>query len=65
MTSPAGAQATRHASIWSVVTMLESPQEVATVLADVIATGRTGDVYTRPEGLERVLQYLRDLASGK
>jgi NAD(P)-dependent dehydrogenase (short-subunit alcohol dehydrogenase family) len=43
----------------------QSPQEVATVLADVIATGRTGDVYTRAEGLERVLQYLRDLASGK
>jgi NADP-dependent 3-hydroxy acid dehydrogenase YdfG len=43
----------------------QSPQEVATVIADVIATGRTGDVYTRAEALERVLQYLRDLASGK
>jgi NADP-dependent 3-hydroxy acid dehydrogenase YdfG len=43
----------------------QSPEEVATLIADVVASGRTGDVYTRPEGLERVLQYLRDLASGK
>jgi len=43
----------------------QSPEEVATLMADVIASGRTGDVYTRAEGAERVLQYLRDLASGK
>jgi NADP-dependent 3-hydroxy acid dehydrogenase YdfG len=43
----------------------QSAEEVATVIAEVIASGRTGDVYTRPDGLERVLQYLRDLAAGK
>jgi NAD(P)-dependent dehydrogenase (short-subunit alcohol dehydrogenase family) len=43
----------------------QTPEEVATIIADVVAGSRTGDVYTRPEGLERVLQYLRDLAAGK
>ncbi len=41
----------------------QSAEEVATIIADVIAAGRTGDVYTRPEALERVVQYLRKLAS--
>jgi NADP-dependent 3-hydroxy acid dehydrogenase YdfG len=43
----------------------QSPEEVAAIIADVVASGRTGDVYTRPEGLDRILQYLRDLAAGK
>lgn len=43
----------------------QSPEEVATIIADVVAAGRAGDVYTRPEALERVIQYMRDLASGK
>jgi NADP-dependent 3-hydroxy acid dehydrogenase YdfG len=42
----------------------QSPDEVASVIADVIATGRRGDVYTRPDAIERVVKYLRDLAAG-
>jgi NADP-dependent 3-hydroxy acid dehydrogenase YdfG len=42
----------------------QSADDVAAIIADAIATGRIGDVYTRPEGLERVLKYLRDLAAG-
>jgi NAD(P)-dependent dehydrogenase (short-subunit alcohol dehydrogenase family) len=36
-------------------------EEVARVIADGMATGR-GDLYTRPGGLERVLEHLRGLA---
>jgi NADP-dependent 3-hydroxy acid dehydrogenase YdfG len=42
----------------------QSADEVASIIADVIATGRTGDVYTRPDGIERVVKYLRELAAG-
>jgi NAD(P)-dependent dehydrogenase (short-subunit alcohol dehydrogenase family) len=42
----------------------QSPDEVASIIADVIATGRTGDVYTRPDAIERIVQYLRELAAG-
>jgi NADP-dependent 3-hydroxy acid dehydrogenase YdfG len=40
-------------------------EEVATIIAETIASGRTGDVYTGADALERIVQYLRDLASGK
>jgi NADP-dependent 3-hydroxy acid dehydrogenase YdfG len=40
----------------------QTPEEVATVMADAIAARRNGDVYTRPEAVERVLGYLRGLA---
>jgi NAD(P)-dependent dehydrogenase (short-subunit alcohol dehydrogenase family) len=43
----------------------QSADEVAVVIADAVESGRAGDVYTRHEALERILQYLRDLASGK
>ena len=43
---------------------IKTAEEVAAVIADVIATGRVGDVYTRPEGFDRVIKYLRDLAAG-
>jgi NADP-dependent 3-hydroxy acid dehydrogenase YdfG len=41
----------------------QSAEEVAATIADAIASGRAGDVYTRPDGLERTVQYLRTLAS--
>jgi NADP-dependent 3-hydroxy acid dehydrogenase YdfG len=41
----------------------QSAEEVAATIADAIAGGRAGDVYTRPDGLERTVQYLRNLAS--
>lgn len=41
----------------------QTPEEVATVIADAIETRRGGDVYTRPEAIERVLGYLRGLAT--
>jgi NAD(P)-dependent dehydrogenase (short-subunit alcohol dehydrogenase family) len=37
----------------------EAP-EVAKIIADAALT-KNGDVYTRPDGLERVLGYLREL----
>jgi NAD(P)-dependent dehydrogenase (short-subunit alcohol dehydrogenase family) len=40
------------------------PEEVATLIADAIEAGRSGDVYTRHDAIDRVVQYLRDLASG-
>lgn len=40
----------------------QSPEEVAAVIAGAIAAGRNGDVYTRPEALQRVLDYYRGLA---
>jgi NADP-dependent 3-hydroxy acid dehydrogenase YdfG len=43
----------------------QSAEDVAAIIADAIAAGRTGDVYTRPEALDRVIQYLSDLASGR
>jgi NADP-dependent 3-hydroxy acid dehydrogenase YdfG len=43
----------------------QSSDEVASIIADVIATGRTGDVYTRPDAIERVVKYLRELAAGQ
>jgi len=43
----------------------QRPEEVAAVIADAIEKGRRGDVYTRPEAIERVVAYLRDLAAGK
>ena len=42
----------------------QTAEEVATVIADAIAARRGGDVYTRPEAVERVLGYLRGLATG-
>jgi NAD(P)-dependent dehydrogenase (short-subunit alcohol dehydrogenase family) len=39
-------------------------EEVARVIADGMRTGR-GDLYTRPEGLERVLEHLRGLAAAR
>jgi NADP-dependent 3-hydroxy acid dehydrogenase YdfG len=42
----------------------QTPEEIATLLADVIEHRRGGDVYSRPEAAERVLGYLRDLAAG-
>jgi NADP-dependent 3-hydroxy acid dehydrogenase YdfG len=41
----------------------QSPEEVATVIADAIEQRRGGDVYTRPEADERVVGHLRSLAS--
>jgi NAD(P)-dependent dehydrogenase (short-subunit alcohol dehydrogenase family) len=38
-------------------------EEVARLVADGMRSGR-GDLYTRPEGLERVLEHLRGLAAG-
>jgi NADP-dependent 3-hydroxy acid dehydrogenase YdfG len=43
----------------------QSAEDVAAVIADTIESGRAGDVYTRQDALERVVQYLRDVASGK
>jgi NADP-dependent 3-hydroxy acid dehydrogenase YdfG len=42
----------------------QTPEEIATLVADVIEHRRGGDVYSRPEAAERVLGYLRDLAAG-
>jgi len=42
----------------------QSAEEVAKLLADVLDQRRGGDVYSRPEGLDRVLGYLRGLAAG-
>jgi NADP-dependent 3-hydroxy acid dehydrogenase YdfG len=42
----------------------QSPEEIATLTADVIEHRRGGDVYSRPDFLERLLWYLRDLAAG-
>ena len=42
----------------------QTPEEIATLLADVIEQRRGGDVYSRPEAVERVLGYLRGLAAG-
>jgi NADP-dependent 3-hydroxy acid dehydrogenase YdfG len=43
----------------------QTAEQVAAIVADAIESGRSGDVYTRLEALERVLQYLRDLAAGR
>jgi NADP-dependent 3-hydroxy acid dehydrogenase YdfG len=40
----------------------QSAAEVATVIADAIEARRNGDVFTRPEALQRVLDYYRGLA---
>jgi NADP-dependent 3-hydroxy acid dehydrogenase YdfG len=40
----------------------QSPEEVATILADALEQRRGGDVYTRPDAIERVVGYLRGLA---
>jgi len=42
----------------------QSPEDVATVIADAIERRRGGDVYTRPDADERVVGHLRALASG-
>jgi NADP-dependent 3-hydroxy acid dehydrogenase YdfG len=42
----------------------QTPEEIATLLADVLEHRRGGDVYSRPEAAERILGYLRDLAAG-
>ena len=42
----------------------QSPEEVATIMADTLEHQRAGDVYTRPEAIDRVVGYLRGLASG-
>jgi NADP-dependent 3-hydroxy acid dehydrogenase YdfG len=41
----------------------QTAEEVATVMASAIEERRNGDVYTRPEAIERVLQYYRGLAT--
>jgi len=43
----------------------QSPEDVATVIADAIEQRRGGDVYTRPDADERVVGHLRALASAK
>ena len=42
----------------------QTAEEVASVMADAIGARRGGDVYTRPEAVERVVGYLRGLATG-
>jgi NADP-dependent 3-hydroxy acid dehydrogenase YdfG len=42
----------------------QSPDEVASLLADAIEQRRGGDVYSRPDAFERVLAHLRSLAEG-
>ena len=42
----------------------QTPEAVATVVADAIEQRRGGDVYTRAGALDQVLEYLRGLASG-
>jgi NAD(P)-dependent dehydrogenase (short-subunit alcohol dehydrogenase family) len=37
-------------------------EQVAAIIADAIEAGRTGDVYTQPDALDRAIRYLRDLA---
>jgi NADP-dependent 3-hydroxy acid dehydrogenase YdfG len=41
----------------------QSPEDVATVMADAIEHRRGGDVYTRAEAVDRVVGHLRALAS--
>ena len=42
----------------------QTPEEIATLMADVIEQRRAGDVYSRADFLERLLGYLRGLATG-
>jgi NADP-dependent 3-hydroxy acid dehydrogenase YdfG len=42
----------------------QPPEEVATLLADALEQRRGGDLYTRPDALDRVVGHLRGLASG-
>jgi len=42
----------------------QTPEEIATLMAGVIEQRRAGDVYSRPEFLERFLVYLRRLDAG-
>lgn len=42
----------------------QTAEEVAAVIAGAIASRANGDVYSRPEAVERVLGYYRGLASG-
>jgi NAD(P)-dependent dehydrogenase (short-subunit alcohol dehydrogenase family) len=42
----------------------QTPEEVATVIADLLEQRRGGDVYSRPEFFERVVGYLRGRATG-
>ena len=41
----------------------QTPEEVAEVIAGAIASRNNGDVYSRPEALDRVLSFYRDLAA--
>jgi NAD(P)-dependent dehydrogenase (short-subunit alcohol dehydrogenase family) len=41
----------------------QTAEQVASIIADVVEAGRSGDVYTRPDALDRVIHYLRDLAA--
>jgi NADP-dependent 3-hydroxy acid dehydrogenase YdfG len=41
----------------------QSPEDVATIIADAIEQRRGGDVYTRPEADERVVGHIRSLAA--
>lgn len=43
----------------------QTPEQVGAILAGVIEMRRGGDVYTRPDAVERVVQYLRDLAADR
>jgi NADP-dependent 3-hydroxy acid dehydrogenase YdfG len=42
----------------------QSAHDVAARLVDAIQARRSGDVYTRPDAVERVSQYMRGLAAG-
>jgi NADP-dependent 3-hydroxy acid dehydrogenase YdfG len=42
----------------------QTAEEVGSIIADAIEARRGGDVYTRPEAIDRVLGYLRGLAAG-
>jgi NAD(P)-dependent dehydrogenase (short-subunit alcohol dehydrogenase family) len=37
-------------------------EQVAAIIADAIENGRTGDVYTQPDALDRAIRYVRDQA---
>jgi NADP-dependent 3-hydroxy acid dehydrogenase YdfG len=40
----------------------QSPEDVAAILADAVESGRSGDVYTRPDAVDRAVRYLQELA---
>jgi NADP-dependent 3-hydroxy acid dehydrogenase YdfG len=42
----------------------QTAEEVATIIADALEARRGGDLYTRPEAIDRIVGYFRRLASG-